>query len=74
VLRRQFYDSLTRREAVWGVGAVVGLSMLGGYIRMISRDLAYGDQPRIPQNVGDAAKIALAALAPSAVTIAHIIF
>jgi hypothetical protein len=37
--------------------------MLGGYIRMTSRDLAYGDQPRIPQNTGDAAKIALAALA-----------
>jgi hypothetical protein len=63
VLGRQFYDSVSRREAVWGVGAVVGLSMLGGYLRMTARDLAYGDEPRLPKNVGDAAKIALAALA-----------
>ena len=63
VLGRQFYDSVSRREAAWGVGAVIGLSMLGGYLRMTARDLAYGDEPRIPKNVGDAAKIGLAALA-----------
>jgi hypothetical protein len=37
--------------------------MLGGYIRMTARDLAYGDQPRTPKNTGDAFKLAGAAIA-----------
>jgi len=63
VIGREIYNNLTWGRAASGIGAVVALSMLGGYLRMTARDLAYGQPPRTPQNPGDAAKIALAALA-----------
>lgn len=63
VIGREIYSSLTRGKAVLGVGAVVGLSMLGGYLRMVARDMVTGTEPRTPRNPADAAKIALASLA-----------
>jgi hypothetical protein len=58
-LAREHFEGL----GIWGVGALAGLSMIGGYIRMTARDLAYGDQPRTPRSVGDAFKVGGAALA-----------
>jgi hypothetical protein len=62
-MAREYYEGLNTGDKIWGIGLLTGLSMLGGYIRMTARDLAYGDQPRTPQNVGDAFKIAGAAVA-----------
>jgi hypothetical protein len=62
-LGREYYEGLSRGDKIWGIGLLTGLSMLGGYIRMTARDLAYGDQPRTPRNVGDAFKIGGAAIA-----------
>jgi hypothetical protein len=50
-------------DKAWGVGMLIGLSTLGGYLRMTARDLAYGDQPRQPRSVGEAFKLGLAAMA-----------
>lgn len=63
VIGREMYQSLSTGDKLWGLGAVIGLSMLGGYLRMTARDLEYGDEPRVPRNAGEAAKIAAAALA-----------
>ena len=62
-LAREYYEGLGMGDKIWGIGLLTGLSMLGGYIRMTARDLAYGDQPRTPQSIGDTAKIAGAAVA-----------
>lgn len=63
VLGREIWESLSRRDAMAGLGTVIGLSVLGGYMRMSIRDLAYGEQPRVPKNLADATRIGLAALA-----------
>jgi hypothetical protein len=63
VMGREFYQSMSKTDAAVGALMVVGLSMLGGYLRMTARDIAYGQPPRVPRNVGEASKIALAALA-----------
>lgn len=75
VLGREIWESLgtdtskgalwnaAKRDAMGGIGIVIALSVLGGYMRMTIRDLAYGQQPRVPRNLGDATKIGLAALA-----------
>lgn len=60
---REFYQGLSTRDTALGIGAIVGLSTIAGYIRMSARDAFYGDQQRLPKSPGDAAKIALAALA-----------
>jgi hypothetical protein len=62
-IAREFHEGLTTGDKIWGIGLLTGLSMLGGYIRMTARDLAYGDQPRTPKNIGDAFKIGGAAIA-----------
>ena len=63
VMGREFYQSMSKTGIATGLMTVVGLSMLGGYLRMTARDLAFGDQPRVPRTIGEAGKIALAALA-----------
>jgi hypothetical protein len=60
---RQFYEGLSGRDKALGIGMVAGLSMLGGYLRMTARDLLNGDEPRVPRNVAEGGKIALASLA-----------
>ena len=59
---RDYYEGISAGHKIWGIGLLTGLSMLGGYIRMTARDLAYGDQPRVPRNVGDAFQVGGAAL------------
>jgi hypothetical protein len=50
-------------DAAKGVLTLIGLSMLGGYVRMTAGDLVSTRQPREPRNLGETTKIALASLA-----------
>lgn len=63
LLARQFYEGLSKRDIAYGVGSLLGLSMLGGYIRSTVRDLLGGEQPRPIRNLGEATKEALFSIA-----------
>ena len=58
-----FLSNLGRPDAMMGLGAILGFSVLGGYIRMAVRDMAYGDEPRLPRTWGDGVALGLQGLA-----------
>jgi hypothetical protein len=59
VYMRQIHESLTRNEMVWGMGAIIAATTLGGYLRSTIQDLASGLPPREPRNVGEAGNLGL---------------
>lgn len=70
MIGREVYQSLGENwsgarlaDAGKGVFSIIGLSMLGGYIRMTLGDMFAGRQYREPRNAGETAKIMAAALA-----------
>lgn len=60
---RQFYEGLSGRDTAYGVGTLIGLTMLGGYIRNTLRDVLNGEEPQPIRNPGEAAKVGAAAIA-----------
>lgn len=60
---REIYQSLSKKDAVYGMGMIIALSTLGGYLRMTARDAFYGTEFRKPKDLTEASKIGLAALA-----------
>lgn len=50
VLGREYYMSLSKTDFAKGMGLVIGLSTMAGYMRMAVNDLATGRPPRDPRD------------------------